>query len=196
MTKFKKLAVTTASVALSCTAIEANPAQAAVFNYDFTVNITRGFLVGNQYSGSFSYDDASPKTSFGGYRPFDFNFDFEGKNFTESDLQIDVGGYGGFFPNEGLVTASIGLYDFPPKPEYFPKIIFLRSWMGQPALFYGYVQDCSSSACPEGSYGTVTYNLRSNPPTSVPEPSTVGGLMFLGLSSLLLQRKIASSQGE
>ncbi|GET37470.1 hypothetical protein [Microseira wollei] len=194
MTKFKKLAVTTASVALSCTAIEANPAQAAVFNYDFTVNITSGFLIGNQYSGSFSYDDASPKTSFGGYRPFDFNFNFEGKTFSESDLQIDVGGYGGFFPNEGLVTASIGLYDFPPKPEDFPKIIFLKS------DFYSYQGDCVGSVCTDdlgrASFGTVTYNLRSTPPTSVPEPSAVGGLMFLGLSSLLLKGKIASSQGE
>jgi len=72
----KKLAVTTAGVALSCVAMEANPAEAAVFTYDFTVDITSGVLVGNQYSGSFSYDDSSPRTSFGGYRPLNFSFDF------------------------------------------------------------------------------------------------------------------------
>jgi len=191
----KKLAVTTAGVALSCVAMEANPAQAAVFTYDFTVDITTGLLVGNQYSGSFSYDDSSPRTSFGGYRPLDFTFDFEGKTFTESDLQIDAGGYGGFYPpgtgypGVGLETASIGLYDFPPEPEDFPKIIFLRS------DFYGYVEDCSSSDCFDpsvgpGSFGSVTYQLRPpSPPTSVPEPGTVGGLLFLGLSSLFLKRK-------
>ena len=192
----KKLAVTTAGVALSFTAMEANPAQAAVFTYDFTVDITEGPLVGNQYSGSFSYDDSSELTSFGGYRPFDFTFDFKGKTFTESDLQIDAGGYGGFYPlgtgylgEEGLVTASIGLYDFPPEPEDFPKIIFLSS------DFYGYLGNCSSSDCPEpsfgpGSFGSVTYQLRPpSPPTSVPEPGTVGSLLFLGLSSLFLKRK-------
>lgn len=187
----KKLAVTTASVALSCVAMEANPAQAVVFTYDFTVNITTGLLVGNQYSGSFSYDDSSELTSFGGYRPFDFTFDFEGKTFTELDLQIDAGGYGGFYPlgteyyNQGLVTASIGLYDFPAQPEDFPKIIFLGS------DFYGYLGNCSSSDCPEpsfdpGSFGSVTYQLR---PTSVPEPGTVGSLLFFGLSSMFLKRK-------
>ncbi len=189
----KKLAVTTAGLALSCVAMEANPAEAAVFTYDFTVDITTGLLVGNQYSGSFSYDDSSELTSYGGYRPFDFTFDFEGKTFTESDLQIDVAGYGGFYPQgtehfyygEGLVTASIGLYDFPPEPEDFPKIVFLGS------DFYGNLGNCSSSDCPEPSFGpvsfgSVTYQLS---PTSVPEPGTVGGLLFLGLSSLFLKRK-------
>lgn len=192
----KKIAVTTAGVALSCTVMEATPAQAAVFTYDFTVDITQGLLVGNQYSGSFSYDDSSAVTSFGGYRPLDFTFDFEGKTFTESDLQIDAGGYGGFYPlgtgylgQEGLETASIRLYDFPPQPEDFPKIIFLTS------DFYGYLGNCSSFDCPApsfalGSFGSVTYQLRpSSPSTSVPEPGTVGGLLFLGLSSLFLNRK-------
>ena len=185
----KKLAVTTAGVALSCVAMEATSAQAAVFTYDFIVDITTGLLVGNQYSGSFSYDDSSELTSYGGYRPFDFTFDFEGKTFTESDLEIGSAGYGGFFPGEGLVTASLGLYDFPPEPEDFPKIVFLRS------DFYGYVGNCSSSDCFDpslgpGSFGSVTYQLRPpSPPISVPEPGMIEGLLFLGLSSLFLKRK-------
>lgn len=180
-----------AGVALGCTVIGANPAAATIINYDFTVTITEGFLVGNQYSGSLIYDDSSALTSYGGFPLVDFNFDFEGTTFNELDLLIDVAGYGGFFPDEGLVTASVGLYDSPYQPQDFPKIIFLES------DFYGYLGDCSGSSCDFGleSFGEVTYEVDS-PSTSIPEPSTVGSLVFFGLGSLLFKKKAVSSKSK
>jgi len=184
-----------AGVALGCTVIGANPAAATIINYDFTVTITEGVLVGNQYSGSLSYDDSSDLTSYGGFPLADFNFDFEGKTFSELDLLIDVAGYGGFFPDEGfdegLVTASVGLYDDPFQPQDFPKIIFLGS------TFFGYLGDCSGSSCDFGpeSFGQVTYEVDS-PSTSIPEPGTVGSLFVFGLGSLLLKKKVVSSESK
>lgn len=54
-----KLAVATAGAALSLAVMGAQPAGAATITYDFTVGVTSGPLTGNQYSGFFSYDDAS-----------------------------------------------------------------------------------------------------------------------------------------
>lgn len=51
-----KLFVAIAPAALS-TAI-ALQAQAAPVTYDFTVNVTKGSLAGQSYSGTFSYDDS------------------------------------------------------------------------------------------------------------------------------------------
>jgi len=187
----KKLAVTTAGLALSCVAMEANPAEAAVFTYDFTVDITEGPLVGNQYSGSLSYDDSSELTAFGGYRLSDFMFDFEGTTYNESDLIYEAGGYGGFFPNAGLQTASSSYYASQGN-VLFPYLLLLTPGYPQPyASFYGSTGGiCTAGSCPSSSSGSVTYQLRPpSPPTSVPEPGTLGGLLFLGLSSLFLKRK-------
>ena len=100
----QKLALATAAVALSLAGIEAYPAQAAIITYDFTVNITSGPLLGNQYGGFYSYDDTSPSatslpvdyTSPSFVSPlvpvFDvtqFNFSFLGKTYTKSDLRYD-----------------------------------------------------------------------------------------------------------
>lgn len=157
--------------------MEANPAEAAVFTYDFTVDITSGVLVGNQYSGSFSYDDSSPRTSFGGYRPLNFSFDFFGKTYTEVNLIVDAGGYGGFFPGQGLETADLSSDN---------RIFFLRENGLENGRFFAALEAFPAF----GESGKVTYQLRPpSPPTSVPEPGTVGSLLFLGLSSLFLKRK-------
>jgi hypothetical protein len=179
----KKLAITTAGVALSCVVMEANPAQAAVFTYDFTVTGTENFLLGKQFSGSFSYDDSSPRTSFGGYRPLNFSFDFFGKTYTEANLIVDAGGYGGFFPGQGLETADLSSDN---------EIFFLRGNGLENGLFFA-----SLEAFPGVQQsGKVTYQLRPpSPPTSVPEPGTVGSLLFLSLSRMFLKRKSIFSKG-
>ncbi|GET40261.1 PEP-CTERM sorting domain-containing protein [Microseira wollei] len=101
---YQKLALATAGTVLSLAVMETASVQAATITYDFTVNITDGPLLGNQYSGFFSYDDTSPSAtslpvdySSPSFRSplvpvFDvteFNFDFAGKTYTKSNLRYD-----------------------------------------------------------------------------------------------------------
>ena len=101
---YQKLALATAGTVLSLAVMETYSANAATITYDFTVNITDGPLLGNQYSGFFSYDDTSPSatrlpadyTSPSFVSPLvpvfdvtEFNFDFAGKTYTKSDLEYD-----------------------------------------------------------------------------------------------------------
>jgi len=197
-----------AGVALGCTVIGANPAAATVFNVDFTVTVTEGSLVGNQYLGSFKYDDTSvlvpiSDISTGGFSFFDFTFAFEGKTYNDSDLLIGAGGYGGFYPDleegGGLETASpgVGIGGFMDDNE----IIFLTASyspeLGKP-IFFGY-SDCKDElfiTCEE-AFGTVQYEVSpSTSSTSIPEPGTAGGLVVLGLGSLLFKKKTVSSKRE
>lgn len=176
----RKLAITTAGVALGYAILEVNPVEAAIITYDFTVTGTENFLVGKQYSGSFSYDDSSSLTAFGGYRPIDFTFDFEGTTYTEANLLVDAGGYGGFFPGEGLETADL---------SSFNQIFFLRGGFSAPPFPEGLFFASLGNFPGVQQSGRVTYFLR--PPTSVPEPGSVGGLLFLSLNGLLLKNRRA-----
>jgi hypothetical protein len=173
----QKLIANFTGAALAFATIEAYPAQAAIITYDFNVMGTENFIAGRQYFGSLSYDDSSPLTSFGGFPLVDFTFDFEGQTYTEDNLLVDAGGYGGFYPQQGLETADL---------TSFNRIFFLRSSL--------------TNTFPEGRFfaslgnfpgvqqsGKVVYSLRSS--VSVPEPGIVGGLLFLSLGSLLLQKK-------
>ncbi|MCC5630774.1 hypothetical protein LC613_23370 [Nostoc sphaeroides CHAB 2801] len=54
----KNLAIATIAATISVAAIGAKPVQAALVNYDFTVNAIYGNNPG-QYFGSFQYDDST-----------------------------------------------------------------------------------------------------------------------------------------
>jgi hypothetical protein len=56
-----KLIPTLGTAVLGVTAIVISPAQAIPVTYDFTVNVNKGSLAGQSYSGTFSYDDAKVK---------------------------------------------------------------------------------------------------------------------------------------
>ena len=180
MAKIKQLAVTTAGIALSLTAMEANSAQAATLTVDFTVTGTSGSILNQQFSGFYSFDDSTTPTcgiTCGGEKfPLSaFDFNFNGIEYTLSDLlgNGNFAGYGGSATGLVVTTSPGGGPPFPP---------------GAGGFLFANERFLSS----EGE-GGVAYSERT-PPTSVPEPATVGGLCVMGLSSILLKRKVASKQ--
>src|SRR6476646_2183061 len=56
-----KLISTLGTAVLGVTAIATSPVQAIPVTYDFTVNVNKGSLAGQSYSGTFSYDNAKVK---------------------------------------------------------------------------------------------------------------------------------------
>jgi hypothetical protein len=63
-----------------------SPVDAAIISYDFTVDIDSGSLLGNSYTGFFSYDDASvTPTGFSSADLTNFAFDFLGSLYTLND---------------------------------------------------------------------------------------------------------------
>jgi hypothetical protein len=56
-----KLISALGTAVLGVTAIAISPVQAIPITYNFTVNVSKGALAGQSYSGTFSYDDATLK---------------------------------------------------------------------------------------------------------------------------------------
>lgn len=176
----QKLIAKSTVMTLAFGAIGAYPAQAEIVTYDFNVIGTENFIAGKQYFGSLSYDDTSPLTSFGGFPLTDFTFNFEGQTYTEDNLLIDAGGYGGFYPQQGLETADL---------TSFNQIFFLTSFPVNTFPEGKFFASLGNFPGEEQS-GKVVYNLR--PQVSVPEPGTIGGLLFLSLGSLLAKKKTST----
>jgi len=177
----KKLAVTTAGVVLSFTAMEANPVQAAVITFDFTITETPAYggapILNEPLSGFYSYDDSTtPAILQPGFPPkfplIDFDFNFLGDEFSVSDL-VQGAGYGG--STTGLLTVGFKVEDDTVRSQF----VFVDN------NFFGNPRQGSSIT------GSVTYSQRTSP-TPVPEPATLGGLCALGLSSIFLKKKGAS----
>lgn len=213
---YQKLGFAIAGTVLSLTVIEAHSANAAIITYDFNVNITSGPLLGNQYSGFFSYDDTSPAPF--GLQPFfgltEYNFDFPERTGTPSNLFLDcrvgpsclpleiTGGEVVFDEPNGkiyLIPRGGELVRFafstfnpfrPPFPGFFTLI------GGQTGLGFTYQLPFNPGEPPSpigGGSGTVSRRpITPPPPTSVPEPGTVFGLSMLGFGWLLGKKKVSS----
>ena len=177
---FQTIGTVSVGVALSLAFTEANQAQAAIVNYEFKVNITEGPLIGQVYTGFFSYDDESEPVGFGyGSEEFfltEFGFDFDGVEYTLDDVtcqytDVCVPGItppfwvGGVFPQWG--KDSLALRTKSPVGFEFGPSIFLES---QPEFEYGNV----GSGVGVFS-GDVTYTI-------VPEPTST--LSFLAIGTL------------
>jgi PEP-CTERM motif len=208
----QKLAFTTAAAALSLAGLEAYPAQAAIITYDFTVDITSGPLLGNQYNGFFSYDDASPSGAGNLLIPYfdvtEFNFDFPQRTNTPSQLFIDGRVFPFSFPlrftggtivtdpsgrivliPRGGELQSFGFSTFNPFRPPFPGFFTL---IGSPSSLSFFYQLLFNPGEPFSGTGSGTVSLRTTPPTAVPEPSTIVGLSMLGLGWLLRKKKAFS----
>ncbi len=188
----KKLAVTTAGIALSCVAMEANPAKAAVITYDFTVTGTGNVLSGQLGSGFFTYDDATTPF-FGFFDVLDFSFNYLGTTYTRSPFVRvgdfrgnDFAGYGGYSTSSfaGL-EAVLGV---PPQNQT-PGLLF--QFTGN-SFFNAFTLTNAEPPFRFNVIGieraSVAYTLHTTP-TSVLEPATLGGLCALGLSSIFLKKK-------
>jgi hypothetical protein len=177
MAKIKQLAVTTAGIVLSFTAMEANSAQAATITVDFTVTGTSGSILNQQFSGFYSFDDSTTPTcgiGCGGQKfPLSaFDFNFNKIEYTLSDLlgNGNFAGYGGSATGLVATTSPGGGPPYPPGGFLFGN-----------EQFYSSVGE-----------GGVAYSERT--PASVPEPATLGGLCVFGLSSVFLKKKVASKR--
>lgn len=210
---YQKLALATVGTVLSLAVMETPSVQAATITYDFTVNITDGPLLGNQYSGFFSYDDASPSGAGGLLLPFfdvtEFNFDFPQRTNTPSQLFID----GRVFPSSlplqfrggEVVTDPSGRLVLIPRGGELVRFAFSTFNPFRPP-FPGFFTLFGSSTGLSFTYqlpfnpgepftigsGSGTVSLRTTPPTAVPEPGTVFGLSMLGLGWLLRKKKASS----
>lgn len=197
--KFKTILAAGAGVALSLVLTEANPAQAAIVSYDFSVDIKQGPLTGNTYTGFFSYDNQSEPVGFGyGSEEFyltEFEYDFNGVNYTLDKPIVVPGGLqvvrrpffvsGNF--NPAIEPTLVGGTETNGSSGY-------RDWFFGESVFapgqneFEYRQDG-----PSPFRGDVNYVLRE--PTQVPEPANAVALSLLGLGMLLTKKKIASRQG-
>jgi len=98
MSIYQKLTVAAVGLVLGLAVTEATPTKAATITYDFTFTLSSGqgslqSSIGNEYSGSFSYDDekigySDPRLGGLGYitLPSDFSLNFNNVNYTEADL--------------------------------------------------------------------------------------------------------------
>ncbi len=195
---FKTIASAGVGLGLSLVLTDANPAQAAIITYDFSVDIKEGLLTGNTYTGFFSYDDESQPVGFGyGSEEFfltDFEFNFNGREYTLNDPSVATGGLqavrrpffvsGNFNPaiKPTLVVGTETDGAFGSRDWFFGSSVFAP---GQNE--FQYRQDS-----PNAYRGDVTYVSRV--PVAVPEPEGGVALTLVGLGMFLTTKKIASQK--
>jgi hypothetical protein len=185
----QRLALATASAALSLVVLEARSALAAIVTYDFAVDIDSGPLQSRQYNGFFRYqDEAVPPDLTGSLfdviTEFEFNF-VNSAGVPTTYTADDVFFTGAYFSNglfEGLnIEAEVNniFFEFESEPIVLNEFYYVINPL--PTDQFG--------------NGSVTYNRREEPATSVPEPVASLGLSIMGMSFLVKKRK-ASSQGK
>jgi hypothetical protein len=175
----QRLAVATAGTALSVTVLQASPTLAASITYDFTVTIFSDWFQGNQYEGFFRYDDAALTPDFTGTlfnQITEFEFDFLNSVEVLTTYRTDDLIRNGLYFRNGLfsgleVEKRAGTnvsFDFNAEPVILEDFLFTLGPL--PTIRFG--------------RGSVRYNLREEPATSVPEPETALSLTVLGLGFL------------
>ncbi|MDZ7994565.1 MAG: PEP-CTERM sorting domain-containing protein [Nostoc sp. EfeVER01] len=169
----KDISVAVFAVAISVAAV-VKPTQAALVNYDFTVNATSGDRPG-QYFGSFQYDDSTLTNTgletLGVENGLVVAFNYLGTNYTEVD-DTDFNSFPIASFNNGKI---LGL-------SYFIADQFaIASDPNTPDVggnnFYLIDQSVNTT-----QVGTVSY-------AKVPEPLAVGGTAFAAVMGLWMQRK-------
>ena len=212
---YQKIAVAAAGAALSLVVIEATPADAATITYDFTVDVTRGSLAGNQYSGFFSYDDTSispgPSTLLPYFDVTEFNFQFADQTYTRNNLRFDCRQISTCVPL--TITGGEIITDLSTRPFTFliPRGGTLSNFQFGNVSMMGFPNSTSQPlfqlfANPANSFfvyqlpgegfaipgsGSVTYAVR---PQAVPESDTVLGIGVLGFFGWFLKKKKAFSK--
>ncbi|MCC5601836.1 PEP-CTERM sorting domain-containing protein [Nostoc favosum] len=170
----KNLGIATIAATISVAAIGANPTQAALVNYGFTVNATSGDNPG-QYFGSFQYDDSTLTNTgletLGVENGLAVTFNYLGTNYTEVD-DADFNSFPIASFNNGevlglsyFVADQFAIGSEPNTPDVGGNKFF--------------VIDQSVNTT---QVGTVSY-------AKVPEPLAVGGTAIAGVMGLWMQRK-------
>ncbi len=190
----RRIALTSAGIGLGLTAINAIPSQAATVTTNFTLTGTSGVLLNQQFSGVYSYDDAttptviSPLSTFAPkYRLTDFNLSILGENYSVANFSTGAG-YGG--SATGLLgTATI----LAPVEELVPAGYGgpIGTGLGVKSSVF-FIEDRFSFD--NNEFGQRTSGEGKVSYTPVPEPSSLAGLSVLGLSFMLFKKKTVSKK--
>ncbi|MBD2512910.1 PEP-CTERM sorting domain-containing protein [Nostoc muscorum FACHB-395] len=174
----QNLTVTAASLALSLLVLDFNPVKAATVTYDINIFPTSGPLSGSPLSGFFSFDDSALTNSGNQSLPIsNFSLSFEKINYTQNDYPTaSVDFFNGSLlglnysvdvPGFSLVSGS---FTNSLQDAYFAYDLGIISQNGE---------------------GDVDYSLRT---ASVPEPSTVVGVVALGFGALFKRKQKPSEE--
>ena len=156
-------------LALLVSVLASAPAAADVIGFEFTVDIDSGALVGQTFTGSFSYEEtdvAGIADEFIDLLSFDFSF--QGLSFDQNDAVAEAAFFNGDFLG---LSYSI---DFPAPVSFS----FTPGFFDVSEAFFAY-----ESPNDDGT-GSIAFTPA---PVSVPEPSTLL-LLVIGLAALLSSR--------
>jgi hypothetical protein len=164
----KKIALpvlTVATITLGIASIQIEPAQGATISYDMTVNNLDGSLAENDFTGSFSFDDASLMGVGSEFLSVnDLSFDFLGTTYTENDDNSSFGVEAEFLDGDFLGLS----YSTDVQFSFLPGFFSLSD------SYFAY--DLGDE---DNGTGDVIYTKRPNnpDPSPVPEPTTMIGLL-------------------
>lgn len=175
----KNLGIATVAAAISLAVAGTKPVQAALVNYDFTVNATSGDNPG-EYFGSFQYEDSTltgiGDENLGVSNGLSILFNYLGTQYTEvSDFDYPLSPVvsftnGSLLGLSYLVEDQFFIGDDPANPNTggtkFSSIL-------------------SADLLSVIEVGTVSYS-QGQP---VPEHTTIGGIAIAGIIGLCLKRK-------
>jgi hypothetical protein len=170
MNSWQRNAVITSGVVLSLAVQQVNPAQAATVTYNLAGTIETGVLTGKTFSGTFSYDDSPLASS--GFEVLDVsqvNLNFFGSTFTAVDADSN--------PTVEFLDGSFLGLNFTVS-SFTPEFSLIPAFSTTEATFSYIGTDDDGS-------GLVQYTLSA----TVPEPSTILGLITLGIGGFLVGRK-------
>lgn len=145
------------------------PAQAALNTYDFSGSLDSGALIGETFTGQFSFDDTALIGMNSEYLNVNtLNLNFHSHAYTQADAAVatEVAFMDGVFQGLSFTVESSD-----------PKFAFAPGFFDATDAYFAYQPSVGTSG-----YGTVIYT-----PAPVPEPETyamlLAGLGLLGLMS-------------
>ncbi|BCL35751.1 PEP-CTERM sorting domain-containing protein [Nostoc sp. MS1] len=182
----KNLGLASFALAVSLATLEAKPTQAAVVNYNFTVDATSGGNPG-QYFGSFSYDDSN-LTGLGeesldvSNGLLSIKFDYLGTQYTEVD---DIDFPTGVAPLVSFRDGKVLGLSYLVENQFFIGGDLDNPFLGG-NIFYSVESANLFTAIP---VGTVTYST-----VPVSEPLAVVGTAIASAVGLWTSRQKKSTQ--
>jgi hypothetical protein len=185
----KNLALPILGGVLSLAVLHVDSARAAIITYDFTLNqtVAQPPATTGQFNGSFSFDDSAlvDDTGVQNYPfytfPTDFNLNYEGVTYTESDLLRAV-----------PFNFAPGLFFSSSDTEVFPLVQLALRLPSRPnQADFLTINGNQFAGGPPIVGGTVSY---SPVPSAVPEPLTCAATAVAGGIGWLMKRKQVRSQ--
>lgn len=175
----KNFGIATFALTLSLATVEVKPTQAAVFNYNFTANVTSGPNPG-KYFGSLRYDDTN--LTGVGQESLDVSngllsvvFDYLGTRYTEAN---DIDFVDGIAPIVSFNNGNLLGLNYLVEDQFFIGSDVNTEFTGG-NRFYSIVSADLTSAT---EVGTVSY-------TRVPEPLALVGTAIATATGFWVNRK-------